>query len=464
MATGADQVRFKCQMCGQLMSAPAAAAGRRVVCPACDGLNVVPASAARAVAPVAPQRHEAAGGAVAAASAAAPLTRVCSRCGETIRLDLQYAGKPAKCTRCWATLPPEAGEVVEEMEYADRPHPFARAAGWGISLLLHLLLILGMTGATWLSGLGTGSGEAEVGIGAGSESEDARLDTGAPSPVEIASPDTPVTMPSETATEPTEEVRELGVATETSPAEAVVGLDLGAGASGGFTALAGAVGSVGGGGGAAGGDWGSLIRQLRAHGLDIVLVFDSTGSMAGEIEEVKTKILGMGRALHKLVPGARIGVCTYRDTGDEYVVKGLPLTNDIRKVSEYTQPIRASGGGDAPEQVQQALAWAVENNPFRKGARKVILLFGDAPPHPQDVDTAIGIARRFRENQKGIVSTVVCHGAVVPEFAQIAKAGGGEAFDIADHRLIMERLMVLVFGSRHEANVRKAIEEMERGL
>ncbi len=389
---------------------------------------------------------------------------MCSRCGETIQLDVHYAGKPAKCTRCWATLPPEAGEAVEEMEYADRPHPFAKAAGWGISLLVHLALILGMTGATWLSGLGTGSGEGEVGIGAKSGDEDTLLDTGAPSPVEVSAPDTPVSMPSETATEPTEEVRELGPTVETSSVAPVVGLDLGAAASGGSTAFAGAVGSSGGGGGAAGGDWGSLIKQLRRHGLDIVLVFDSTGSMAGEIEQVKTKVLAMGRALHKLVPGARIGVCTYRDIGDEYVVKGLPLTNDIGKVSEYTQPIRAGGGGDGPEQVQQALAWAVENNPFRKAARKVILLFGDAPPHDQDVGTAVSTARRFRENQKGIVSTVSCHGATVPSFAEIAKAGGGEAFLIADHRAIMERLMVLVFGSRHEANVRKAIEEMERGF
>ena len=48
--------------------------------------------------------------------------------------------------------------------------------------------------------------------------------------------------------------------------------------------------------------------------------------MGGEIDQVKRQIERIGQTLMTLIPKTRISVCTYRDKGDEYVVKGLPLT------------------------------------------------------------------------------------------------------------------------------------------
>ena len=45
-----------------------------------------------------------------------------------------------------------------------------------------------------------------------------------------------------------------------------------------------------GGGSMAGGSWDGLLQNLRRNGLDIVITFDSTGSMGGEIEQVKEQI------------------------------------------------------------------------------------------------------------------------------------------------------------------------------
>jgi hypothetical protein len=217
-----------------------------------------------------------------------------------------------------------------------------------------------------------------------------------------------------------------------------------------------------GGGSMAGGSWNGLLQNLRRNGLDIVICFDSTSSMGGEIREVKEQIRRIGESLVRLVPKARIGLCTYRDEGDEYVVRGLPLTGDIQEVGHFLAGVSANGGGDQPEAVHRGLAWAVENNRFRANARKVILLFGDAPPHRRYQDQCLSIASDFAGQEKGVVSTVTCRQPVrLSEFIEIADMGAGEAFLTTDEREIMAQLMVLVFGSRYREKVREAFRLME---
>jgi hypothetical protein len=90
------------------------------------------------------------------------------------------------------------------------------------------------------------------------------------------------------------------------------------------------------------------------------------------------------------------------------------------------------------------------------------LLFGDAPPHRQDLATCVQTAARFHNAEDGIVSTVTCRSPVcLPEFVEIAERGGGEAFLTADERQIMTQLMVLVFGSRYRNKVVEALNLMQ---
>jgi hypothetical protein len=185
--------------------------------------------------------------------------------------------------------------------------------------------------------------------------------------------------------------------------------------------------------------------------------------MQGEINQVKSQISRIGSTLLTLVPKARISVCTYRDEGDEYVVRGLPLTSDLQQISDFLSRIRAQGGGDAPEAVHEGLRWSIEQNNFRSRARKVILVFGDAPPHEQQLTVCLQLASDFHGLQKGVVSTVTCRShRKLESFVQIAEVGGGEAFLTADERQIMTQLIVLVFGSRHRAKVLEAFEMLDR--
>ena len=209
-------------------------------------------------------------------------------------------------------------------------------------------------------------------------------------------------------------------------------------------------------------DFGTLVTKLKKDGLDIVITFDSTGSMQGEIDQVKNQIGRIGSVLFKLIPKTRISICTYRDTGDTYIVKGLPLTDNLDEVVLYLEQVTAAGGGDKPEAVDHGLDWSINKNKFRRQARKVILLFGDAPPRASRNARCLKLASDFRK-QGGVVNTVTCRNEkCMEEFISIAQIGRGESFLTRNQREIMSRLMVLVFGSQHQKKVLEAFDLMTK--
>lgn len=206
-----------------------------------------------------------------------------------------------------------------------------------------------------------------------------------------------------------------------------------------------------------------MLDKLQSDGLELVITFDSTGSMEGEIGAVKERIEKMGSALLRLVPRTRISICSYRDYDEQYLVKGLPLTDDLGEVVRFLNSIDAAGGGDEPEAVYAGLQWSVEKNRFREGARKVVLLFGDSPPHARERSDALRLASEFRRKQGGIVSTVTCRQSErIPAFIEIARLGGGEAFQTQNEQEIMAQLMILIFGSEHREKVLEAFDMMIR--
>jgi hypothetical protein len=205
-----------------------------------------------------------------------------------------------------------------------------------------------------------------------------------------------------------------------------------------------------------------MIEYARSNGLDIVIAFDSTGSMGNEIANIKSRIMTIGGNLIKKVPSARISLVTYRDIGDEYEAKGIPLSSELRSSMTFLNLVRAGGGGDYPEAVDKGLEWAIKSNKFRARARKVVLVFGDAPPHSDGLAKCITLADEFYRYEKGIVTMItVRNGESLPEFIEIAKAGGGSAFGLQDTQLLMEELLVQVFGEKHRKEALKFFGAME---
>lgn len=119
--------------------------------------------------------------------------------------------------------------------------------------------------------------------------------------------------------------------------------------------------------------------------IDVVFVLDTTGSMGGLIEGAKRKIWSIATTLIDCSPDAKIrmGLVAYRDIGDEYVTKRFDLTTDIQDLYGDLLQLRAKGGGDWPESVNEALHVAVTKMSWSQGPNttRIIFLVGDAPPH-----------------------------------------------------------------------------------
>lgn len=178
---------------------------------------------------------------------------------------------------------------------------------------------------------------------------------------------------------------------------------------------------------------------LTITDLDLVMVLDATGSMAGELADLRASLLGIVRILHRLAPTLRVGFVAYKDVGEPYVTRSFPLTamddRGERDLVQFVKAVRAKGGGDIPEPVDTALDAATSMD-WRAGAQGRILVIGDAPAKATGWQRALDLARGFRASSTDAdrprtVSTILtgANPGAEPFFRALAEAGGGEAIE-----------------------------------
>ncbi len=172
--------------------------------------------------------------------------------------------------------------------------------------------------------------------------------------------------------------------------------------------------------------------------LEMVFVLDTTGSMGGLLDGAKQRIWGIiNEVMQKpSKPRVRVGLVAYRDLGDEYVTRILPITEDLDKVYTTLMDYRADGGGDTPENVRKAMADGVRNSgwsPAKKNLAQIVFLVGDAPPqsYRKEPDVLVTTAEAVRKNM--IVNTIQCGtlDGTKEVWQSIALRGEGKYFAIA---------------------------------
>jgi len=192
--------------------------------------------------------------------------------------------------------------------------------------------------------------------------------------------------------------------------------------------------------------------------IDVVILLDSTGSMADEILAIKSHIQNIVKETMSGSPQpvVRIGIVTYRDHPPEdnsYVYKKYDLTRDIDGLMDGLHDIEARGGGDGPEAVADGLHVAVNMMDWSDYAEKIIFLIGDAPPHgvgnsgdssfqqgcPVHYDYLAEVEQAV---DRGItIHTIGCSGIEdyensVDVFKEIARKTGGEYYPLKYQRVI----------------------------
>ncbi len=215
------------------------------------------------------------------------------------------------------------------------------------------------------------------------------------------------------------------------------------------------------------GSFDDMIDDMRRHGLDVVLAIDTTGSMGWVIEEVQERIGELVDVVRGFVPKTRFGIVAYRDYDASYVTKIQPLTYQKRKLSRFLDRLQAEGGGDVFEAVEAAIEESIERSGFRDDSYRVIILVGDAPPHPENMLTLMRKVRRFHK-AGGVVTTLDVSlrsnpevlrrvynmqaagpsREFIPEYQELAHAGGGEATNLKGTDRVARSIAVAIFGTQ----------------
>jgi len=117
--------------------------------------------------------------------------------------------------------------------------------------------------------------------------------------------------------------------------------------------------------------------------LDILFVMDTTGSMGEEINRLKNTIEIINLNLTSLSsrPLIRFGMVLYKDRGDAYVTRVIPLTEDLEKFRAELNRVQAGGGGDNPEDLQSALKDGIEKISWHPDAIRLCYIITDAAAH-----------------------------------------------------------------------------------
>ncbi len=120
--------------------------------------------------------------------------------------------------------------------------------------------------------------------------------------------------------------------------------------------------------------------------LDIVFVLDTTGSMGEEIQRLRRTIeliyLNLAGVDERVV--VRFGMVLYKDRGDEYVTKTVPLTDNLPAFQAALEEVTADGGGDVPEELQAALYETVHKLEWTQDGVRLAFIITDAPPQLHD--------------------------------------------------------------------------------
>src|SRR4051794_168236 len=140
---------------------------------------------------------------------------------------------------------------------------------------------------------------------------------------------------------------------------------------------------------------------------DVVIVFDTTGSMDDALDEAKDQVNSVIGEVNRRFGDVRYAVATVRDYGSSYGDPGdrpweleQPLTANPAAVASAIDGLEADGGGDPPEAYGRALHEA-DLDPavgFRPGAQRLVVLVADDVPHDNALNEGIAASDQAFES------------------------------------------------------------------
>lgn len=117
--------------------------------------------------------------------------------------------------------------------------------------------------------------------------------------------------------------------------------------------------------------------------LDLLITFDTTGSMYPCLTQVRRGVVDTVRKMFASIDDLRVAVIAhgdYCDKGSTYVTKAFNFSNDQHNICQFIQDVGPTGGGDSPECYELVLHEA-RSLSWGAGRKKILLMIGDDVPH-----------------------------------------------------------------------------------
>ncbi len=182
-----------------------------------------------------------------------------------------------------------------------------------------------------------------------------------------------------------------------------------------------------------------VISSSTGGRADIVFVFDTTGSMGGEINGLKDRAISFADSLASKGLNYRLALVTFDDAVDQT----HDFTSDINEFKEWIDALYPSGGDDYKENALAGLEKATSLS-FRPVSQRMAILITDAEYH-QAGETGDGSTTQTTTsiidllNAYSISSHVV--GPDLDQFHELADQTGGLFFNISgDFASIVDRI------------------------
>lgn len=125
--------------------------------------------------------------------------------------------------------------------------------------------------------------------------------------------------------------------------------------------------------------------------VDVLFLFDVTGSMRGEVAEAQREGARIARDIQALVPSSRFALGQFADYN---IPSAVPweliqaFTPQADQIIAGINELTIVSGGDTPESSTRALYEASQLG-WRADATRLVVLFTDAPPHETDQETGV---------------------------------------------------------------------------
>ena len=134
--------------------------------------------------------------------------------------------------------------------------------------------------------------------------------------------------------------------------------------------------------------WNEVVKKEIGI-LDMVIAFDTTGSMAAYIDAVRQEVAELIPGLFKDNENLQLGIVAFGDYCDmknaqEFgnAYQCLPLTNNENEIIKFVRETKDTNGGDGDEFYELVIKKIIEETPWRENSTRAILLISDACPHP----------------------------------------------------------------------------------